>query len=145
MHAIKAQQASLTPIKKRADFLKIQGSGRKWVSHGLIVQTAPNDDGLKRIGFTVSKRVDKSAVKRNRIKRRLRAVAADILPEGAKGGHDYILVGHPQTLTRPYETLCNDLRWCLKKLNLTTETAECAGKNNIKNSAVSARSVAKTK
>lgn len=118
MRATKTQIANLTPIKKRADFLKIQGKGRKWVSHGLIVQTAPNEDGLKRIGFTVSKRVDKSAVKRNRIKRRLRAVAADILPEGAQGGQDYILVGRPQTLTRPYETLCNDLRWCLRKMGL---------------------------
>lgn len=118
MHATKQQQASLTQIKKRSDFLKIQGKGRKWVSHGLIVQTAPNEDGLTRIGFTVSKRVDKLAVKRNRIKRRLRAVAADVLPGGAKGAQDYILVGRPQTATRPYETLCEDLRWCLKKMGL---------------------------
>lgn len=118
MHASKSDQASLTQIKKRADFLKIQGKGRKWVSHGLIVQSAPNDSGLMRIGYTVSKRVDKSAVKRNRIKRRLRAVAADILPNEAAEGQDYILVGRPQTLTRPYESLCNDLRWCLRKMGL---------------------------
>ena len=79
MHATKDQQSSLTQIKKRAEFLKIQGKGRKWVSHGLILQTAPNEAGEKRIGFTVSKRVDKSAVRRNRIKRRLRAAAADVL------------------------------------------------------------------
>ena len=108
----------MTQIKKRADFLKIQSKGRKWVSHGLIVQTAPNEDDIKRIGYTVSKRVDKSAVKRNRIKRRLRAVAADVLPEGALNGQDYILVGRPLTASRPYETLCEDLRWCLRKLNL---------------------------
>jgi len=111
MHASKEQQASLTQIRKRADFLKIQSKGKKWVSHGLIVQTAPNEDGIKRIGYTVSKKVDKSAVKRNRIKRRLRAVAADVLPEGARNGQDYILVGRPQTAIRPYETLCEDLRW----------------------------------
>ncbi len=118
MHATKEQQDSLIQIKKRSDFLKIQSSGRKWVSHGLIIQTAPNVDGETRIGYTVSKKVDKSAVKRNRIKRRLRAVAAEVLPEFAKDAQDYILVGRPQTLTRPYETLCNDLRWCLKKLEL---------------------------
>lgn len=118
MHASKQQQKSLIQIKKRADFLKIQSKGRKWVSHGLIVQTAPNEDGVKRIGFTVSKKVDKSAVKRNRIKRRLRAVAADVLPTESKDAQDYILVGRPQTATRPYETLCNDLRWCLRKMGL---------------------------
>lgn len=121
MHASKQAQASLTQIKNRADFLKIQGAGRKWVSHGLIVQTAPNDAGIKRIGYTVSKRVDKSAVKRNRIKRRLRAVAADVLPQGAKNGQDYILVGRPQTAIRPYEALCEDLRWCLRKMGLEAE------------------------
>jgi len=118
MHASKEQIAALTPIKKRSDFLKVQSAGKKWVSHGLIIQTAPNPDGLTRIGYTVSKRVDKSAVNRNRIKRRLRAAAADVLPSFAKSGQDYILVGRPQTATRPYETLCNDLRWCLKKLEL---------------------------
>jgi ribonuclease P protein component len=121
MHATKDLIADLGTIKTRADFLKIQSKGRKWVSHGLIVQTAKNEDGQTRIGFTVSKRVDKSAVKRNRIKRRLRAVAADVLSTDALGAQDYILVGRPQTLTRPYETLCNDLRWCLKKLELDKE------------------------
>lgn len=118
MKASKEQQASLIQIRKRSDFLKIQSGGRKWVSHGLIVQTAARKDDLKRIGYTVSKKVDKSAVKRNRIKRRLRAVAVDILPQSAVDGQDYILVGRPQTLTRPYEALCDDLRWCLNKMGL---------------------------
>ena len=125
MHATKDQQESLEMICSRAEFLKIQSKGRKWVSHGLIVQTAPNDTNSRRIGYTVSKKVDKSAVKRNRIKRRLRAVAADVLPTEAAVGHDYILVGRPQTLTRPYEALCNDLRWCLAKMGLKmTKEAE---------------------
>ena len=118
MHASKDQQASLIQIKKRADFLKIQSKGKKWVSHGLIIQTMPNEDNIKRIGYTVSKRTDKSAVKRNRIKRRLRAAAAEILPSHAKNGQDYILVGRPQTLTRPFELLKNDIKWCLGKMDL---------------------------
>ena len=118
MQASKDQQATLIQIKKRSDFLKIQSKGKKWVSHGLIIQTMPNEDAIKRIGFTVTKRTDKSAVKRNRIKRRLRAAAADILPQSAKNGHDYILGGRPQTLTRPYDTLKNDIKWCLGKMDL---------------------------
>lgn len=118
MHASKEQQDTLIQIKKRTDFLKIQGKGKKWVSHGLVLQTMPNEEDNKRIGFTVTKKTDKSAVKRNRIKRRLRAVAADILPDHAKAGQDYILVGRPQTATRPYESLCKDLKWCLGKLDL---------------------------
>ena len=115
MFASKAQQKTLARLKNRADFLKIQSKGQKWVSHGLIVQIMPNDLGHRRVGFTVSKKVSTSAVKRNRVKRRLRAVAADILPVHAKDSCDYILVGRPLTATRPYETLQNDLKWCLEK------------------------------
>lgn len=119
MQASKAQQDTLIQITKRSDFLKIQSKGKKWVSHGLIVQTIPNsDEDIKRIGYTVTKRTHKSAVKRNRIKRRLRSIAAEILPEHAKNGHDFILVGRIQTLTRPYDTLKNDLKWCLGKMDL---------------------------
>lgn len=121
MQASKTQQATLIQITKRADFLMIQGKGKKWVSHGLIIQVHKNDLGIRRIGYTVSKRVDKSAVKRNRIKRRLRAVAADMLPVIAKDGYDYVLVGRPATATRPYDTLKNDIKWCLGKMELLAE------------------------
>ena len=118
MHASKEAQATMIRIKKRSDFVAVQSKGKKWVSQSFILQTLKNDSGEKRVGFTVTKRTEKSAVKRNRIKRRLRAVAADILPDHAIEGHDYILVGRPQTATRPYEILCKDLKWCLKKLEL---------------------------
>ncbi|NCC21283.1 MAG: ribonuclease P protein component [Alphaproteobacteria bacterium] len=118
MHATAHQLAQLQTLKKRADFIKVQKTGRRWVSNGLILQAAANASGYKGIGFTVSKRVDKSAVRRNRIKRRLRAVAADILPQTAVSGTDYVLIGRPETLSRPYADLLRDLRWCLKKMDL---------------------------
>lgn len=114
MRATKEQQKTLTPLKKRADFLKMR-EGSKWVSHGLILQIRENGTGATRVGYTVSKKVHKSAVRRNRIKRRLRAAAADILPVFARPGTDYVLIGREQTAVRPYEALCNDLKWCLKK------------------------------
>lgn len=126
-HATKDSIALLKMIKKRADFLNIQQSGKKWVSHGLILQFKENDLGDQiRIGFTVSKRVDKSAVKRNRIKRRLRAVASDILPLYAKAGMDYVLVGKSIGATRAYDDLCNDLKWCLKKTGCRRDYEEAA-------------------
>jgi ribonuclease P protein component len=128
MHATKTQCARVLPLKKRADFLRIQSGGKKWVSKGLVIQVAKTPEDIKlstddamRCGFTVTKRTDKSAVNRNRMKRRLRAVAADILAPHGLGGHDYILVGRPDTLTKPYAVLCSDLKWCLRKLELYQE------------------------
>lgn len=118
MHADRQHTQNLARLVNRADFLKIQASGRKWISQGLILQVRPNELGQIRVGFTVSKKVDGSAVKRNRIKRRLRAVAADVLPLYAVGSCDYVLVGRTLTATRSYETLQEDLKWSLGKLGL---------------------------
>ncbi len=115
MHTRKQDLSDIKVLTDRRSFLDIQSNGKKWVSHGLIVQIKENDLGIKRVGFTVSKKVDKSAVKRNRIKRRLRAVAADILSVHAKESCDYILVGKKASATRPYDSMINDLKWCLKK------------------------------
>lgn len=71
-----------------------------------------------RMGYTVTKKVSKKAVVRNRIKRRLRALAADIMPLYAVDGHDYVLVGRGETLDKDYLSLQKDLKWCLKRLDL---------------------------
>ncbi len=104
-------------LTARSDFVTVQSKGKKWVSNGLILQMRKNDLGIIRTGYTVSKKVDKSAVMRNRIKRRLRSVMAEVLPN-ATNGYDYILVGRKLTLTRPYNDLINDFKWCLKKTEL---------------------------
>ena len=118
------QAGPLETIKKRADFVRMNTSCTEWVSHGLILQAAPNELGKCRVGYTVSKRTHKSAVKRNRIKRRLRAVAADILPLHAKESCDYVLIGRVLSATRPYETLQNDLKWCLEKTGFSKDSDE---------------------
>ena len=86
------------------------------VARGVVVQALANDLGLVRVGYTVTKKTDKSAVKRNRIKRRLRAAAADVLPFEAEAGYDYVLIGRHQTALRPFADLVGDVRWCLEKL-----------------------------
>lgn len=121
MHASKADLHSLTMIRKRDDFVAANTRAAKWVSQGLVMQAMPNDLGLKRTGFTVTKKVDKRAVVRNRIKRRLRAAAAEVLPTHAKGGMDYIIIGRTETETREYAQLCRDLKWCLAKMGFLAE------------------------
>jgi ribonuclease P protein component len=121
MQASREQSRSLLPLVKRADFLKINQKGKRWTAHGLVLQALPNTSGEMRVGFTVTKKTFSSAVKRNRIKRRLRAAAADILPLHATQGYDYVLIGRQLSATRPYNSLCSDLKWCLEKLELQTQ------------------------
>ena len=116
---IKARRDDLKTLHiltKRSDFVAANKGAAKWVARGVVVQALPNDLNIIRVGYTVTKKTDKSAVKRNRMKRRLRAAAADVLPFEAQSGYDYVLIGRHQTALRPYEALVGDLRWCLEKL-----------------------------
>lgn len=116
MQASKQQVRQLGRITKRDDFLKINKDGKKWVSQSLVLQALPNSYDKIRVGFTVTKKTDASAVNRNRMKRRLRAAAADILPQHAAPAHDYVLIARAAAAERPYDTLCKDLKWCLEKM-----------------------------
>lgn len=109
---------TISSLKNRADFLRLNKNGDKWVAKTLVLQSAPSthDNGLC-YGITVTKKTYKSAVKRNRIKRRLRALVRDILSDKAQHGFDYVLIGRPAALDAPYDALKKDLLWCLKKMD----------------------------
>lgn len=117
------QHISQTPgLKNRAEFLHVQNNGKKWVSPGVILMAAPAGHEVVKFGLTVTKKLSKSAVVRNRIRRRLRAVAYDVLPSKARKGVDYVLIGRPESENLPYDKLCSDLSWCLKRLECLKET-----------------------
>lgn len=98
--------------------MRVQNAGRKWVSTSLVLQVAENTTGKCRYGITVSKKTSKSAVIRNRIKRRLRSVLRETLPDCAAPGVDYVVIGRAITETCSYAALGRDLRWCLKRMDL---------------------------
>ena len=64
-----------------------------------------------RVGFTVTKKVG-NAVVRNRIKRRLRAIASEFQRE-FDGATDYVIVARRETLGAPYARLGDELRQAL--------------------------------
>lgn len=118
MVARKEEIKLLGRLKKRSDFLCVQQQGQKWISKGIIIEICPNQELGFRYGLTVSKKVSKLAVMRNRIKRRLRAVAHEVLPAYAKQNLDVVLIGRQGSDERLFEDLKNDLIWCLKKLGI---------------------------
>jgi ribonuclease P protein component len=92
-------------LKKRRDFLAA-AKGRKATRRAFVLEMrARGDEGPPRLGLTVSKRVAKSAVERNRIRRRLREAARLVGDDAAKAGHDYVVVGRRAALTEPFADL----------------------------------------
>lgn len=132
---------ALTTLARRADFLRVAGRGTKWATAGLILQACPHaaDHGPAgagesgatvsatptiRVGYTASKKVG-GAVVRNRARRRLKALAREVIAAEAAPGHDYVLIARAETATRDYEALRNDMRFALKRLRLL-QRAEAA-------------------
>jgi ribonuclease P protein component len=133
---------ALSTLARRADFLRIAGAGSKWATAGLVLQACPrpaapaerpDNAGATvivstppiRVGYTASKKVG-GAVQRNRAKRRLRALAREVLAAEAAGGHDYVLIARAATVARDYAALRADMRFALKRLRLSRRTDAAA-------------------
>lgn len=72
-------------------------------------------DEAKRVGFTVTKKIG-GAVVRNRMKRRLRAIAREILPAGGFAGSDHVLIGRAGGIERDFDLLRQELTRALDRL-----------------------------
>ena len=110
-------------LKRRADFLRVAAGRRKVVTAGVVVQVAPAPDGPGRVGFTASRKVGK-AVDRNRAKRRLRALADEVLPVALRPELDIVLIARTATVDRAFDKLRADLMYALRKLDARRPKAE---------------------
>ena len=122
-------------LKRRADFLRATRARNSAAAPGLVLQARPLDETeqkqlirdvggqqpsigppeIIRIGFTASRKVG-NAVKRNRAKRRLRALADEVLRAHARPGMDYVLIARAATPDRAFDKLRGDMHSALKRV-----------------------------
>ena len=114
-------------LRKRADFLRAARAGRAHTDAFTLQareRGAEPEPAALRVGFTCSKKVG-NAVARNRAKRRLRAVAAAVLPALGRSGWDYVLIGRPGvTAQHPFSAMTADLARALDKVHRARRPAE---------------------
>jgi len=109
-------KADLQTLTKRQDFI-LTSRGLKHSCDTMIVQTKKNNLRTVRVGITCSKKVG-NAVVRNRAKRRLRAIAREVLPIWGRVGFDYVLIGrHGSTISSEFKNLKNDFISALEALH----------------------------
>jgi ribonuclease P protein component len=109
-------QARIGKLTCRADFLAANKALRA-PSTGFVLLVRPREDGdpQMRLGLTVTKKVG-NAVIRNRMKRRLRALATGVLPEFGVAGADHVLIGRQSGIERAFAALRQDLQKSLARL-----------------------------
>jgi len=113
----------LERLRTRAEFLKVQQGARR-ATPSLTLEACLGPDRTRlRVGFTATRKLG-GAVERNRAKRRLRAAAAEVLPEAGRPGFDYVLVARAGTLSQPYARLVADLASALAAAHLRLEAKE---------------------
>jgi ribonuclease P protein component len=106
----------LVTLRKRADFLAANG-GLRASTPGfvLLVRDRKDSDASMRVGFTVTKKIG-GAVVRNRMKRRFRALAREVIPIKGVAGADHVMIGRANGIERDFASLRSDLAGALDRL-----------------------------
>lgn len=118
-------------IRKSQEFKDINKKGKKFYSKTLILtfsKSANNfsdqkisklkSDEFCRVGYIVSKKISKLAVKRNKIKRRFREAFRQCLKNSLiKKNYNYIIIARLSAIDVDYQGIVKDLEFCLKESN----------------------------
>ena len=115
MSGLVDQQVALITISQRKDFLAAN-SARRVATPGfvLLVRQRGDDAQTKRLGITVTKKIG-NAVVRNRMKRRFRALARELIAPDGVAGADHILIGRAGGVERDFAVLRVDLTKALAR------------------------------
>jgi ribonuclease P protein component len=108
--------AGIRTLSRRSEFLAAN-AGRRAPMPGfvLLVHDRKDGDPAMGVGFTVTKKIG-NAVVRNRMKRRLRALARELLAERGVAGADHVLIGRSGGVERDYALLRTELGKAFRKV-----------------------------
>ena len=109
---------TLVRIKRHFDFVEMREAPFKAFTKSFVLQMRPNEKSETRVGFTVSKKIAKSAVVRNRLRRQMREIArlsSDL--QEKYPSHDFVLIAREEALNRSYAQLTEDFAYLLTHLH----------------------------
>lgn len=113
--AFRLISGKIETIGRRADFLAANAGKRvPMPSFVLLVRRRGDDNTAMRLGITVTKKIG-NAVVRNRMKRRFRSLAREVLPLSGVSGADHILIGRSSGVERDFDDLRRELAKALEK------------------------------
>jgi ribonuclease P protein component len=81
----------------------------------LSIRDSKDADPAMRVGFTVTEKIG-VAVVRNRLKRRFRALARELVPAKGFAGADHVMIGRANGIDRDFALLRSELSQALDRL-----------------------------
>ncbi len=108
-------------LTKPRQYALVYSEESSWTSNLMVMKALPNGLTLSRYGFSVSKRVGKKAVTRNRVKRLFREILR-VMP--LKPGWDIIFIARPAAATIDYAGLRRAVEGLLSRARLLESDEE---------------------
>ncbi len=115
-------EMTLVRMKRHLDFLEMRETPTKAFTKTFVLQVRSNDKNTTRVGFTVSKKISKLAVVRNRLRRQMREIvrlSSDL--QGKYPSHDIVLIARSEALNRDYAQLTKDFAYLLDHVHEATD------------------------
>lgn len=103
-------------LTRGADYKAVVRRGRRCAgAHTVTYIAATGEDRAARFGFIINRKVG-SAVVRNTVRRRLKALCAEALPS-VRAGSDVVIRALPNAGTAPFAELRAELTRCLNRIS----------------------------
>lgn len=118
-------------LRNRRDFLDVRRGVKVRGAYVLVEAGKRSDQAVPRLGLTVSRK-NGNAVKRNRIKRRLREAVRVHAAGDMSVGNDYVIVSTPKALRASFDDLCADISSAFAKANTKLQRSGASDKEDRK-------------
>ncbi|MBQ2834901.1 MAG: ribonuclease P protein component [Clostridia bacterium] len=109
-------------LKKNAQFKYVYRRGSSGGAHEMVMLYVRSN--TLKVGFSVGKKIG-CAVERNRVKRRLRAACAPLLPRMKPGL--YVFIARQPALTADFDKLCRSMQYLLRRQNCLKDVGAKSG------------------
>ena len=103
-------------LRRNSDFQQVRQNGKFYASPLMVLAFLRNELNHSRFGFVVNKRLG-NAVKRNKIKRRMREATRLQLPQ-IEPGFDLVIIARQPIREASYREIEQSLLYLLRKSNL---------------------------
>ena len=100
-------------MRRRGDYLRAYRQGRRRSGALVVLHFVPNEDGVPRLGVTVSRKVGNSVV-RHRVKRRVAEAFRRSPVRRDLPGWDFIVHAKPEIAAAPYDAVRHELERLLR-------------------------------